>query len=138
VADTGDTRGADAAPRPAGVTDALFRLSGTVVAMLRTRLELATVEFEEEREHATELLLLIVCSVLLGLFALLFASLFVIAWYWDTAYRMWALGGVTLFYVALAAAIVMRLQQRRRDKPPAFAATLAELGHDVSALRRES
>jgi hypothetical protein len=28
----------------------------------------------------------------LGLFALLFASLFVIAWYWETAYRMWAMG----------------------------------------------
>ncbi|MEP6943993.1 MAG: phage holin family protein [Betaproteobacteria bacterium] len=138
MADTGDTRAADAAPRAAGVSDSLFRLGGTVVAMLRTRLELATVEFEEERERATELLLLVVCSVLLGLFALLFASLFVIAWYWDSAYRMWAIGGVTLFYVALAAVIVLRLQQRRRDKPTAFAATLSELGHDVSALRRES
>ncbi len=138
MADTGDTRGAEAGPRAAGVTESLFRLSGTVVAMLRTRLELATVEFEEERERAAELLLLVVCSVVLGLFALLFASLFVIAWYWETAYRMWVIGGVTLFYVALAAALVMRLQQRRRDKPPAFAATLSELGRDVSALRREA
>ena len=45
---------------------------------------------------------------------------------------MWAIAGVTLFYVALAALTFMRLQQRRRDKPPPFAATLAELGQDVA------
>jgi uncharacterized membrane protein YqjE len=123
-------------PRAAGLSDAIFRLGGTVVALLRSRLELATVEFEEERESATELLVLVLCCVLLGLFALLFASLFVIAWYWDT-YRMWAIGGVTLFYIALAVATFLRLQQRRRDKPAPFSATLAELGNDVSSLRRE-
>jgi uncharacterized membrane protein YqjE len=129
VADTGET------PRAEGLSDALFRLGGTVVAMLRTRLELATVEFEEERERATELLVLVLCTVLLSLFALLFASVFVIAWFWES-YRMWSIGGVTLFYVVLAVATLMRLQQRRRDKPPAFSATLAELGQDVSSLRR--
>src|SRR5450755_1271968 len=107
-----------------------------MVALLRSRLELATVEFEEERERATELLVLVLSGVLLALFALLFASIFVIAYFWD-AYRLWAIAGVTLFYVALAIVTFMRLQQRRRDKPQAFAAPLAELGHDVSSLRRE-
>lgn len=130
MADTGDT------PRTGGLSDAIFRLGGTVVALLRTRLELATVEFEEERERATELLVLVFCCVLLTLFSLLFASVFVIAWYWDT-YRMSAIGAVTLFYVALAVATFMRLQRRRRDKPAPFAATLAELSNDVASLRRE-
>ena len=40
--------------------------------MLRTRFELATLEFEEERERATELLVLVLSGVLLALFALLF------------------------------------------------------------------
>ena len=127
----------DETPRTGGLSDAVFRLGGTVVALLRTRLELATVEFEEERERATELLVLVLSGVLLALFALLFASIFVIAYFWE-AYRLWAIAGVTLFYVALAIVTFMRLQQRRREKPAAFAATLAELGHDVSSLRRES
>ena len=130
MADTGD------APRAGGFSDAIFRLGGTVVALLRTRLELATVEFEEERERATELLVLVFSCVLLALFALLFASVFVIAWYWDT-YRLTAIGVVTLFYVVLAVVAFMRLQQRRRDKPAPFAATLAELGQDVASLRRQ-
>ena len=126
----------DETPRAGGLSDAIFRLGGTVLALLRTRLELATVEFEEERERATELLVLVLSGVLLALFALLFASIFVIAYFWE-AYRLWAIAGVTLFYVALAALTFMRLQQRRRDKPAAFSATLAELGQDVASLRRE-
>jgi uncharacterized membrane protein YqjE len=129
VADTGEV------PRAGGLSDALFRLSGTVVALLQTRLELATVEFEEERERATELLVLVLCTILLALFALLFASLFVIAWFWES-YRLWSIGGVTLFYAVLGVATLLRLQQRRRGKPPAFSATLAELSQDVSSLRR--
>jgi uncharacterized membrane protein YqjE len=130
VADTEDS------PRPGGLFDATARLGGTALALLRTRLELVTLEFEEERERATELLVLVLSAVLLALCALLFASIFVIAYFWE-AYRLWAIAGVTLFYVALAILTFMRLQQRRRDKPPAFAATLAELGHDVSSLRSE-
>jgi uncharacterized membrane protein YqjE len=131
VADT------DEAPRPASLADAIFRLGGTLVALLRTRLELATVEFEEERERATELLVLVLSAVLLGLFALLFASVFVIVWFWDTN-RLPAIAGVAVFYLALAALAVVRLQQRRREKPSPFAATLGELGEDVAALRRDS
>ena len=92
---------------------------------------------QEERERATELLVLVLSGVLLALFALLFASIFVIAYFWE-GYRLWAIAGVTLFYVALAILTFMRLKRRRREKPTAFAATLAELGHDISALRRES
>jgi uncharacterized membrane protein YqjE len=128
---------ADESPRSRGLSDSIFRLGGTALALLRTRLELATVEFEEERERATELLVLVLSGVLLALFALLFASIFVIAYFWE-AYRLWAIAGVTLFYVALAIVTFTRLQQRRRDKPAPFAATLAELGHDVSSLKGES
>jgi uncharacterized membrane protein YqjE len=126
----------EAPPRPRGLADAASRLGGSTLALLRTRLELATVEFEEERERATDMLVLVLSGVLLALFALLFASMFVIAYFWD-AHRLWAIAGVTLFYVALTAVTFMRLQQHRRDKPPAFSATLAELGQDIASLRRE-
>ncbi len=126
----------DESPRPGGLSDAIFRLGGTALALLRTRLELATVEFEEERERAAELLVLALSGVLLALFSLLFASIFVIAYFWE-ANRLWAIAGVTLFYVALTILTVLRIQQRRRDRPSPFAATLAELGHDAASLRRE-
>ena len=78
MADTQEAR------RSGGLSDAVARLGGTMVALLRSRLELASLEFEEQRESATELLVLVLSGVLLGLFALLFASVFVIACFWDT------------------------------------------------------
>ena len=120
-----------------GLSDAVARLGGTMVALLRSRLELATVEYEEERERATELLVLVLSGVLLALFALLFASVFVIACFWDT-YRLQAIAGVTLFYVVLAVLVVLRIKKRQREKSPPFAATMAEFAHDATALRRES
>jgi len=130
VADTQETR------RSGGLSDAVARLGGSMVALLRSRLELATLEFEEQRESATELLVLVLSGVLLGLFALLFASVFVIAYFWD-AYRLHAIAGVTLFYVVLAVLVVVRLKKLQRERPPAFAATLAEFSHDAAALKRE-
>jgi uncharacterized membrane protein YqjE len=123
--------------REGGLSGALSGFGGSVIGLIRSRLELATIEFEEERDTAVELLVLALGCVLLALFALLFASLFIIAAYWDE-YRLRAIAGVTLFYVILAVIVYLRMQKRRRDKPPAFAATLAELGHDVNAMRRDS
>ena len=47
----------------------------------------------------------------LALFALLFASVVRHRLRSGTRYRLWAIGGVTLFYVVLAVVVVMRLQQ---------------------------
>ncbi|HEV2042558.1 MAG TPA: phage holin family protein, partial [Casimicrobiaceae bacterium] len=66
-----------------GVMGAMAQLAASGLAMLRTRLELASVEFAEVREHIKEMVLLAAVGIVLGLFALLFASLFVIAYFWD-------------------------------------------------------
>ncbi|HXX86778.1 MAG TPA: phage holin family protein [Casimicrobiaceae bacterium] len=126
----------DDSQRSGGISGALARLTGSLIALLRTRLELATVEFDEERERTKEMLLLAVCAALLGMFALLFASLFVIAYFWDSN-RLAAVGAVTVFYVVLAMAVCARMKQRLRDKPTPFAATLSELEQDAASLRRK-
>jgi uncharacterized membrane protein YqjE len=127
----------DDAPYRGGLSDALGRLGGSLLALLRTRLELATVEFEEESERVKQMVVLVLCGVLLAQFALLFASLLVIAYFWDTN-RLAAIGGVTLFYAGLAVLAFARLKQHLRDKPAPFSASLSELGQDAAALRRKS
>lgn len=126
----------DDSQRAGGISGALVRLTGSLIALLRTRLELATVEFDEERERTKDMLLLAVCAALLGMFALLFASLFVIAYFWDSN-RLAAVGAITVFYVVLAMAVYARMRQRLRDKPAPFAATLSELEQDAASLRRK-
>ena len=92
-------------------------------------------EFVEAREHIKDLVLLAAVGTVLGLFALLFASLFVIAYFWDS-YRLEAVGGVTLFYVVTTVLVFARLRKLSRDAPAPFAATLEELENDAAALRR--
>jgi uncharacterized membrane protein YqjE len=118
-----------------GVMGAMAQLGASALAMLRTRLELAGVEFAEARELIKQMVLLAAVGIVLGLFALLFASLFVIAFFWDD-YRLEAVGGVTLFYGVIAALIFARLRKISREAPPPFAATLEELEHYAAALRR--
>jgi uncharacterized membrane protein YqjE len=128
---------ADDSRQDGGISGALSRLAGSVIALLRTRIELATVEFSEERERTKDMLMLAVCTALLGLFALLFASLFVIVYFWDSN-RLAAVGAVTVFYVVLAVAVYARMRQQLRHKPAPFAATLSELERDAAALRHKS
>ncbi|TMH02845.1 MAG: hypothetical protein E6H69_05145 [Betaproteobacteria bacterium] len=128
------SEGKDSRPQ-GGVMGAMAQLGASALAILRTRLELASVEFAEARERIKEMVLLAAVGTVLGLFALLFASLFVIAWFWDD-YRLEAVGGVTLFYVAITVLIFARLRKISRDAPAPFAATLEELENDAAALRR--
>jgi uncharacterized membrane protein YqjE len=121
--------------QPAGLGGAVAQLSASALAMLQTRIELAAVEFAEERERARIMLLLILSTVLVALFALLFASVFIIAYFWDT-YRLTAVGAVTGFYLALAIIFMIRLRQRMQQKHSPFAATLSQLEEDAAALRR--
>jgi uncharacterized membrane protein YqjE len=114
---------------------AISQVGATAIAMLRTRIELACVEFVEAREHIRDMVVLAAVGTVLCLFALLFASLFVIAYFWDS-YRLAAVGGVTLFYVAIAVLAFARLRKISRDAPAPFAATLEELENDAIALRR--
>jgi uncharacterized membrane protein YqjE len=130
VPDSDEARGGE------GLPGALSRLGASILALLNSRIELVTIEFEEERERTKELLIAVICGVLLSLLALVFASFFVIAYFWDTN-RLAAIGAVTLLYAALGALAFARIKQRARARPAPFAATLAEFNKDAAALRRK-
>jgi uncharacterized membrane protein YqjE len=117
-----------------GVFGAMAQLGAVALAMLRTRIELAGVEFAEARERIKQMAMLGAIGIVLALFALLFASLFVIAWFWDSN-RLAAVGGVTVFYVVITLIVFMRLKKLSSGAPAPFAATLEELEHDAAALR---
>jgi uncharacterized membrane protein YqjE len=119
--------------RPArGISGALSQLAASLVALLHTRFELLTVEFEEERERAKDLVVLTVIATVFFSFALIVFSVLVVFLFWDT-HPVGALVGVTLVYLAIGAAALIVLQRSRDTRP--FAATLAELEKDVQGLR---
>ena len=116
-----------------GLGDALSGLAATAVAMLRTRLELAMVEFEEQRERTKMMLVLVVIATVFSCFALIALSVVVVVLLWSS-YPLAALFGVVLMYVGIAALAFYALKQNAASRP--FAATLHELERDAEALRR--
>jgi uncharacterized membrane protein YqjE len=100
-----------------GLRGAVARLGASLLALLRTRLELVALELDEERERIGERLVLILVAMLFLAFAVFGATTFVVAWFWDT-HRFVTLGAVTLVYVAIACVALWQLRQRRRHAPP--------------------
>ena len=122
------------AERSAGLGGALSSLAATFVATLRTRLELATVEFEEQRERTKLMLVLVVIATVFSCFALVALSVLVVALLWNS-YPLGALCGVVIAYVIIAAVALFALRRNTHAQARPFAATLAELERDAAALR---
>ncbi len=125
------------AERPAtGLAGALSGMVATVVALLRTRFELATVELEEERERIKVMVVLIVVATMFACFTLVAVSVWVVVWLWDS-HPLAAVAGVAIFHALIAAGAVLALKQQVQGHGRPFAATLAELERDSEALRRK-
>lgn len=110
------------------------RIASTLVAMVGTRLELAAVEFQEDARRLLGHLVWSLLAVLLAVFALMLATLFVIVLFWDD-YRLQAIGALTVLYALGAALILMKVRAGLNAQPPLLAATLAELRNDVDYVR---
>jgi uncharacterized membrane protein YqjE len=127
----------DAVPGSAptgGLRRALARAGAASLNLLRTRLELASVEFAEEREHAKTRVILLGVAVMFLAFGVLAASALVVLLFWDT-HRVAAMAAVTGVHLAIGLGAVWHL--RSDDRPPPFAATLAELERDHEWLAGE-
>jgi uncharacterized membrane protein YqjE len=119
-----------------GLSGALARLGESSLEFVRTRVDLAALEFSEEHDRRKDQLLLVGVAAVAFAFALFAASAFVVAYFWDS-HRLWALGGVTLLYLLIAAGALWRLEIQRRTSPRPFAATLAELERDRQWLAEQ-
>ncbi|MEO6566364.1 MAG: phage holin family protein [Casimicrobiaceae bacterium] len=120
-------------PLRESVASLLAAMAGSV----RTRIELASVEFAEERSRLGQQLALLIAGLGCLLFAVLFVALGVVAWFWDT-HRFAAIIGVIVVFAGAAAALFWWRSDLSRSAPSPFAASLAELEKDRAALARAS
>lgn len=128
----------DAANRSAGgdtLRGALARMADAVLGLLRTRLELAAIEYTEERGRITTQLGLLLAGVGCLLFALFFLAALVVAYYWDT-YRFAAIIGVIVFFAVVGAALLWRRAELANTAPAPFGVSLSEIEKDRAALAR--
>jgi uncharacterized membrane protein YqjE len=95
----------------------------------RQRLELASLDFEEELLRTCALLVAALATVLMGMLALAAAASAVVICFWDS-YRLASVVGVMVFFGLVAGLMAWRLSIALRDKPRFLAGTLAELDKD--------
>ncbi len=121
-------------PPAPGLLTALRRLSATLLETVQVRLALLGNELEFEKMRVSR-------SVMAGALALLFVSaglvtfsLFIVLALGE-AYRVWALGALTLIYLCAALLLWRRACAAMKQAGGPFAASLAELTRDRDALR---
>jgi uncharacterized membrane protein YqjE len=120
-----------------GLLESLTILAGTLVAIAHTRLDLLSVDLEEERAHLLSLLVLTLAALLcLGIGVVLATILLVVA-FWDT-HRLLALGALAGFYLVIGMGVWAFALHKASTKPRLFAASLSELFKDRQQLTSRS
>lgn len=120
--------------RPASLFNLVRSLLSTFVDLLRSRLDLAVTELQEEGERLKRMVLLVVIVLFGAVFGLLCLTFLVVAIFWES-HRFIALGGFTVFYLGLASTAAQNLRKMVLSRKKFFSATLSELSKDYERLR---
>jgi uncharacterized membrane protein YqjE len=111
----------------------LAQLGASSLLLARQRLELASLDVEEEVLRIGLLLAGALVTALMLALALSAAAATIVIYFWDGA-RVAAAVGVTGFFALVGVLMAWRLVIALRDKPRFLAATLAELDKDGQRL----
>ena len=120
---------------PTGVIDSLRSFLASWVAVVKTRVEIISVEIEEQREWLANLILMAVGALFCISLGLILLTLFIVVLFWETDARQWVLGGFAGLYLLGGLAMWMALRKKLKTKPRIFSTTVAELGKDYSTLQ---
>ena len=126
-----------ATPASAGFLHSLRSLGDGLLATVQDRLELFSVELQEEKFRLVQIFVWISAAIFTGMMALAFASLTLVYLFWASA-RLAVLGGLTVFYAGALVAIIIAFRRFIARQPRPFPATRQEIGEDRACIRNES
>ena len=118
---------------PRSLRGSAARLGASLLGLVRTRLELASLELAEQRDRVQQQLTLLLAAMAMFMFAVLFLASWVIAYYWDT-HRLTAIAIVAVVFAGAGAALLALRSQAASVAPTPFAATIAEFERDRAML----
>lgn len=117
-----------------GLFVSLKALSANLLGIVQTRLELLSTDIAEERERIVTLLVLALAALFsIGVGVVLLAILVVVA-LWESN-RLFALGGMIVFFLMTGAIIGWVVLSRLRSSPRPFDASISELAKDRQELK---
>lgn len=115
------------------IADSATRLAASLLAILQTRLELISVEAEEEAlRYFSYLIFSLTAMFFLGI-AVLLAVLLVIVLYWDNN-RVGVIVTMMAFFGLMGILIGAGIRSGYRQKPRLLADTMAEISKDINTL----
>ena len=119
---------------PSGLKAAASTAASSALNLLRTRLELASIEWAEERERLLTRLGLLFAALLLFILGVLGLCVLAVVYFWDTTAREAAVLVPTA--LCIVTGLLLYYLSRRVGQRGAlpFAATLAEFDKDRAAL----
>lgn len=117
--------------------ESLSRLGASSLLLARQRLELASLDVEEELLRLGGLLAGALVTALMLALALAGAAAAFIIYFWEGA-RLAASLGVTAFFMVAGVLMAWRLARALREKPRFLAGTLAEMDKDRQQWRGPS
>lgn len=122
--------------KASGWLHSLRRMGDSVLGLAQSRFELFTVELQEEKLRALNLVVWLVVAITLGVAGLLVGLGALAIWLWSVA-GYFGLIGLMLAALAAAAGVLWGIRRRIRTGPAPFAETLAEFRKDRECLRHD-
>ncbi len=122
------------APNSSGWLESLRRIGESLLGLMRSRFELFTVEWQEEKLRLLNLFIWLALAAVVGGAGLLVGIAALALWLWAVAGYA-GLIGLAAVALAVAAGIVWRVRLGIKSGPTPFAHTVAELRKDGECLR---
>ncbi len=121
----------------AGLLASVRRMLATVLELGSTRLELVSVEIQEQIEYAASLLLWGIAAIFFASLTVLLLALTIVIACWEQ-HRLLAAGLVTGAFALIALIAILVVRQRLQSRPRFLSATTRELRRDAEALDDEA
>lgn len=129
-----DVTASGAAAPVAGIMTALRRLFAAAIAHVAERGELFAIEYAEEKERLFIAAIAVIVSAAAAFFALGLATVALLLYAWDTAYRWPVAIALPLCFVALAAGGWWAFRSTMTRPSALFRTSLMELRRDVESI----
>jgi uncharacterized membrane protein YqjE len=124
-------------PAPTGFVAALRMLADGLLAGVQDRLELFSLELQEEKFRLIQIFVWISAAIFAGVMAITFASLTLVYLFWENA-RLTVLTSLTAGYAGIFVAIVLAFRRYLARQPRPFSASLQEIKSDRACIRTEN
>jgi uncharacterized membrane protein YqjE len=127
----------DSDPEAPGVMSSVRGLARSLIGLMQTRVELFTVELQEEKLRAMRLMAWFAVAIALGVAGLLVAIAALALILWEMA-GYGGLVGLVAGTLAAGAGILWRIRWQITHGPAPFAETAAEFRKDAESFREPS